>query len=83
MTLSRHISRKEKGLATSGYKVYKQRFQVFTDAQEKDLCNHVKKLADKFYGVTSSTRRSLAWQFANKNNIPIPQNWNQNGRLVT
>ena len=78
MTPTRYISRKEKGLAASGDKVNQQRLQVFTQAQEQDLCSHVKELADKFYGVTSSTCRSLAWQLADKNDIPIPQSWYQN-----
>ena len=59
MTLTRYISRKKKGLDTSRHKVNQQRFQVFTQAQEQDLCNHVRELADKFYGVTTSTCRSL------------------------
>ena len=78
MTLTRYISTKEKSLATSGYKVNQQHLQVFTETQEQDLCNHMKELANKLYGGTSSTCRFLDWQFADKNNIPILQSWYQN-----
>jgi len=79
MTLTRYISSKEKGLAsTFGYKANQLRLQVFSEVQEQDLCSHMNELADKFYGVSSSTCRSLAYQFANSNNIPIPRNWNEN-----
>ena len=47
MTLTRYMSRKQKGLAnTSGYKANQLRLQVFTEAQEQDLCRHVNELAD-------------------------------------
>ena len=75
MTLTRYISRKQKGLvSTSRYKANQLRLQVFTESQEQDLCRHKHELADKFYGVTSSTCRCLAYQFAHSNHIPIPKN---------
>jgi len=74
MTLTRYISRKEKGLASIfGYKANQLRLQVFSEVQEQDLCSHVNELADRFYDVSSSTCRSLAYQFANSNNIPKPR----------
>ena len=76
MTLTRYMSRKQKELAsTSGYKTNQLRFQVFNEAQEQELCRHVNELADKFYSVTSSTCRCLAYQFAHSNHFPIPKNW--------
>ena len=76
MTLTRYMSRKQKGLtSTSGYKANQLRLQVFTEAQEQDLCRHVNELADKFYGVTFSTCRCLAYQFAHSNHNPTPKNW--------
>ena len=75
-TFTSYMSRKQKGLAsTSGYKANQLRLKVFTEAQEQDLCRPVNELADKFYGVTSSTCRCLAYQFAHSNHIPIPKNW--------
>ena len=79
MTLTRYMSRKQKRLAKiSGYKANQLRLQVFTEAQEQDLCRRVNELADKFYGVTSSTCRCLAYQFAHSNHIPIPKKWYKN-----
>ena len=75
MTLTRYISRKHKRLAsTSGYKANQLRLQVFTKAQEQDLCRHVNELTDKFYVLTTSICRCLAYQFAHSNHIPVPKN---------
>lgn len=43
---------------------------VFNEEQENDLVQHLLDLEVRFFGVTSSDLRSLAYQLAVKNNIP-------------
>lgn len=50
--------------------------QVFTKAQEEELVAYVKKSAFHHFGLTYSSFRKLAYEFAFKNNLPHPSNWN-------
>lgn len=42
---------------------------VFTDAQEKEIVNHVVALEERLFGVTMTELREIAFQLAEKNNI--------------
>ena len=43
---------------------------VFNEAQEKELVNHLLALEQRFYGVSVNDLRRLAFQLAEKNNLP-------------
>lgn len=43
---------------------------LFTKPQEKELANHVMKLANLFYGVTPRELRRIAFDFAEANHLP-------------
>lgn len=49
--------------------------QVFTKVQEEELVSYVKKSAFHYFGLTYSSFRKLAYEYALKNNIPRPCNW--------
>lgn len=50
--------------------------QVFTKVQEEELVAYVKKSAFHHFGMTYSSFRKLAYEFALKNNLPRPSSWN-------
>ncbi|CAB1444404.1 unnamed protein product [Pleuronectes platessa] len=44
---------------------------------EEELAKHLKQLADQFHGLTPVKCRELAFEYAEKNNIPVPANWTE------
>ena len=42
---------------------------------ETDLAQHLMDLCNRFNGLTPSKVRSVAWEYASKNNIKRSQNW--------
>lgn len=47
---------------------------VFSCEQERELLNHILELEKRFFGVSITDLRRLAFQLAEKNNIPHPFN---------
>uniref|UniRef100_A0A8C2WXR9 Zgc:113274 n=1 Tax=Cyclopterus lumpus TaxID=8103 RepID=A0A8C2WXR9_CYCLU len=66
-TLQRFIKKTEKGEAK----------RIFTDEMEEELAKHLKQLADQFHGLAPVKCRELAFEYAEKNNIPVPANWTE------
>ncbi|XP_051795629.1 uncharacterized protein zgc:113274 [Acanthochromis polyacanthus] len=78
-TLRRFLKKKEGGEVTvAGDTGTANAKRVFTEEMEEDLANHVKKLADHFHGLTAKKSRDLAYEMAEKNNIPVPESWKAN-----
>ncbi|CAB1421029.1 unnamed protein product [Pleuronectes platessa] len=44
---------------------------------EEELAKHLKQLADQFHGLAPVKCRELAFEYAEKNNIPVPANWTE------
>ncbi|CAB1441650.1 unnamed protein product [Pleuronectes platessa] len=44
---------------------------------EEELAKHLKQLADQFHGFAPVKCRELAFEYAEKANIPVPANWNE------
>ena len=73
MTLKRYLKKVAKDGSTDNATVgYSSHRKAFTAAMETDLGKH---LCFRFYGLTPSKVRSLAWEYASKNTIKRPQNW--------
>uniref|UniRef100_A0A8C9RAW0 Zgc:113274 n=1 Tax=Scleropages formosus TaxID=113540 RepID=A0A8C9RAW0_SCLFO len=53
--------------------------RVFTEEIERELANHVKKLADQFHGLTPKKCCELALELAQRNTIPVLNNWEEKG----
>lgn len=79
-TLRSYIKKKEvKTVKTVGYSGTAEAKMVFTLEVEKELADHIKKLAEQFHGLTPKKCCELAFQYAQKNNIPVPNNWKEKG----
>lgn len=78
-TLRRFLKKKEGGaVRVAGYTGTANAKRVFTEEMEEDLANHVKKLSDQFHGLTAKKCRDLAFEMAERNNIPVPESWKDN-----
>ena len=44
---------------------------------EEELAKHLKQLADQFHGLAPVKLHELAFESAEKNNIPVPANWKE------
>ncbi|XP_072395080.1 uncharacterized protein [Diabrotica undecimpunctata] len=60
---------RDKLKSNSHKKIKLDRKPIFNDEQESTIANHVKKLANMFFGVTLLELRRLAYQFAEENKI--------------
>lgn len=70
-TLARHLQSPEQDAKTNGMGRFKT---VFSREQEEELVHHVLEMEKRFYGLTCLELRSLAFQLAERNNIPHPFN---------
>ena len=82
MKLKRFIwKEKLQGPATSaGYEYLSRLKSVFNDRQESDLAEHLKALCNRYYGLSVVKCRCLAYEFATKNNVNMPDNWARDGK---
>ncbi|XP_062253798.1 zinc finger MYM-type protein 4-like isoform X3 [Platichthys flesus] len=77
-TLKRFIKKKEKGEVKSvAWGAVAEAKRIFTDEMEEELANQLKQLADQFHGLAPVKCRKLAFEYAEKNNIPVPANWTE------
>ncbi|CAK6981921.1 PREDICTED: piggyBac transposable element-derived protein 2-like, partial [Scomber scombrus] len=51
--------------------------RIFTNEMEEELAKHLKQLADQFHGLAPVKCRELAFEYAERNNIPVPANWTE------
>lgn len=56
------------------------RAPVFSPAQEKDIVDHVLKLANLFFGITTIELRTMVFTYAEQNNIK--HNFNKNKQMA-
>jgi hypothetical protein len=57
-----------------GY-IRKRPHQVFSDAAELKLEEYILTASKVYYGLSTKDVRSLAYQYAVKNNVTIPDGW--------
>lgn len=68
-TLLRRVKGKNSELSSSGKRKLGRFRVVFTDEQEDEIVQHVLRLEERFYGMTSIDLRRMAYDLAEKNNI--------------
>ena len=49
-----------------GYGALKEKKRIFQEPIEKELADHVKELSKRFYGITATNCRQLAYELAKK-----------------
>uniref|UniRef100_A0A9R1SEK5 HTH CENPB-type domain-containing protein n=2 Tax=Cyprinus carpio TaxID=7962 RepID=A0A9R1SEK5_CYPCA len=83
-SLLRFIKKKEKGKVKSvAWGAVAEAKRIFTDEMEEELAKHLKQLAEQFHGLHPVKCRQLAFEYAEKNNIPVPLNLIANNELST
>ena len=81
MTLKRFIQKRNQSAdAIVGYKAVAQKQSIFPPNMEEDLASHVKLLADMFHGLSLQKCCILAYEFASRNGLRMPDSWNTNGK---
>jgi len=84
MTLKRYITKRAANPdAVTGYQAVSASKSVFPSEMEQDLANHIKLLADMFHGLSVQKCCTLAYHFALRNKLNIPDSWAENGRAGT
>lgn len=76
-TLERHVKKaRDNSLAPmdAAAKKLGSRVQVFTKEQELELVQHILTLEERFFGMTLTELRKLAFKLAEENQIPHPFN---------
>uniref|UniRef100_A0A3B4WW21 HTH CENPB-type domain-containing protein n=1 Tax=Seriola lalandi dorsalis TaxID=1841481 RepID=A0A3B4WW21_SERLL len=75
-SLLRFIKKKEKGEVKSvAWGAVAEAKRILTDEMEEELAKHLKQLAEQFHGLPPVKCCQLAFEYAEKNNIPVPANW--------
>ncbi|KAK9736967.1 Tc5 transposase DNA-binding domain [Popillia japonica] len=78
MTLQRYVKKYEKAGPNEGNKIstgYLKNRQILTPFQENELAVYVIECSRIYHGVSPKDLRQLAYQFARKNNVVVPDNW--------
>lgn len=75
-SLLRFIKKKEKGEVKSvAWGAVADAKRILTDEMEEELAKHLKQLAEQFHGLPPVKCSQLAFEYAEKNKIPVPANW--------
>ncbi|GFN97111.1 transposase [Plakobranchus ocellatus] len=79
-TVQRYVKlHKDKGNIDSGSFGYvSEKRRVFSNDQEKIILDYVLEASFIYYGLTLEDLRTLAYDVAVKNNIPVPKSWTEN-----
>ena len=77
MTLYRYLKKVESHgqECIVGYDAVSQSHYILPPKMEKDLAAHIQLLADNYHGLTLIKCKELAYEFAIRNNIKVPNSW--------
>ena len=79
MTLMRYIKKKQiNPTCALGYAALSLQMIIFSPETEKELTKHIVFMADMYFGLSPEKCKELAFEFAMRNNQPIPQSWKDN-----
>jgi len=76
-TFRRYLMKIKEGQETKLEAEFKQR-QVFTEQQEKELCEYLVRSSQMGFGLSSVECRKLAFELGLKNDIKMPRQWKKN-----
>ena len=79
MTLSRFMAKqRENPKRDTSYERCKRVNMIFSTAMKADLAVHVEDMARRFYGLSTEKCCCLICEYAERNNVNIPENWRVN-----
>lgn len=82
MTLKRYVRKKREAIATGSsspkYELNYKHSLLFKENEELDLSKEMAAAGKLEHGLTPKAARLLAFEFAVKNNINVPENWRKN-----
>ncbi|XP_056592891.1 uncharacterized protein zgc:113274 [Triplophysa dalaica] len=77
-TLQRYVKKAEgKREKTVGYRGTAEAQRIFSKELEAELSENIKTLAGRLHAVTPKKCRQMAFELAQKYNIPVPNNWGE------
>uniref|UniRef100_A0A8C4QPM5 HTH CENPB-type domain-containing protein n=1 Tax=Eptatretus burgeri TaxID=7764 RepID=A0A8C4QPM5_EPTBU len=77
-TLKRFITKRARGEGSvNGYAAVSKAHLVLNEAMETDLAWRVKKVSEQRHGVGADECRRLAYEFAVRNGLTVPENWSR------
>ncbi|XP_026128983.1 uncharacterized protein LOC113109562 isoform X2 [Carassius auratus] len=77
-TLQRYMKKaEEKREKTVGYRGTAEARRILSEELEEELAEHIRVLSEGVHGLTPKKCREIAFEFAQKNNIPVPNNWGE------
>ena len=75
MTLTRYLRKAAEKGPTNANMGYSSHKKILSKEMESDLAKHFLNLCNRFFGLSTDKVRSLAWEFAVRNKLDIPENW--------
>ena len=57
---------------------YASHRRVFTDKMETDLAKNCIEMVRRYHGLTHDKVMQVAYEFASRNNIAVPESWEKN-----
>ena len=75
MTLTRYLRKAAEKGPTNANMGYSSHKKILSKEMESDLAKHFLNLCNRFFGLSTDKARSLAWEFAVRNKLDIPENW--------
>lgn len=76
MTLKSNARKQKQNYAEISYEPNYKKLNTFTDAEEADLAKYLAIISKLYHCLTPKNARTLAYQFANRNNKTNPKKWN-------
>ncbi|XP_077099413.1 uncharacterized protein LOC143750323 [Siphateles boraxobius] len=77
-TLQRYMKKaEEKREKTVGYRGTAEAKRILSEESEEELAENIRTLAERTHSLTPKKCREMAFEFAQKNNIPVPNNWGE------
>lgn len=77
-TLQRYMKKAEENREKSvGYRGTAEARRIFSEELEEELAENIRMLAESVHSLTPKRCREIAFEFAQKNNIPVPNNWGE------
>lgn len=77
-TLQRYMKKaEERRERTVGYRGTAEAKRIFSEELEEELAENIRIMSERVHGLATKKCREIAFEFAQKHNIPVPNNWGE------